>query len=155
MGEGGKPLDRELALKRMRTHIGTVVGHYKDRVRLWEVWNEPDLDGFFAGKDQRQGMAAAGEGGAGPDLLAMADHFGAVAGIGEVAVGREQVGHAADFAPAHGVGLACQREGTCAGAADLLRGQVQVDERRVFGRAVAGLVQALAIQAQCGAGCGE
>lgn len=40
-----------------RNYVRTVVGHYKDRVQLWEVWNEPDLDGFFAGStDEYIGM---------------------------------------------------------------------------------------------------
>jgi hypothetical protein len=62
-------------------------------------------------------------------------------------VAAEQVGHAADLAPAHGVGLAGQRERAGAGLADLPGGQVQVDQRGVLGRAAAGLVQALAVQA--------
>ena len=32
-GEGGKPLDRETALKRLRTHIQTVGGRYKGRIK--------------------------------------------------------------------------------------------------------------------------
>jgi hypothetical protein len=41
-----------------------------------------------------------------------------------------------------------------AGLADLAGGQVQVDERGVLGRAAAGLVQALAVQAEVGATLG-
>jgi hypothetical protein len=32
-----------------RRYVAAVVGRYKQRVALWEVWNEPDLDGFFSG----------------------------------------------------------------------------------------------------------
>ena len=39
-GKEGKPLDRELALARMRTHIGTVVGHYKGKIAQWDVVTE-------------------------------------------------------------------------------------------------------------------
>jgi endo-1,4-beta-xylanase len=44
-GVGGKPLDRELALKRMRTHIGVVVGRYKGKIKEWDVVNEAINDG--------------------------------------------------------------------------------------------------------------
>jgi hypothetical protein len=77
-------------------------------------------------------------------------HFGAVLRVGHVAVGAEQIGQAAHLAPAHGVGLAGQREGAGAGLADLAGGQVQVDQGGVLGRAAAGLVQALAVQAERG-----
>ncbi len=39
-GSDRKPVDRELALARMRKHIATVVGHYKGRVKQWDVVNE-------------------------------------------------------------------------------------------------------------------
>ena len=48
----------------------------------------------------------------------------------EVAMRRQQVGHAADLAPAHRVRLAGQRERPGAGLADLAGRQVQVDQRR-------------------------
>lgn len=32
--------DRELLLQRMRDHIQTVVGHYKGRIKIWDVVNE-------------------------------------------------------------------------------------------------------------------
>ena len=76
--------------------------------------------------------------------------FGAVRGVAQVAVGGEQVGHAAYFAPAHRVGLARQRKRPGTGLANLASGEVQVDECRVFGRAAGGLVQALAIQTERG-----
>ncbi len=39
-GVDGKPLDRETALARLKTHIGTVVGRYRGRVKGWDVVNE-------------------------------------------------------------------------------------------------------------------
>ncbi|MCG6924129.1 MAG: endo-1,4-beta-xylanase [Acidobacteria bacterium] len=39
-GEGGKPLDRETALRRLRAHIQTVAGRYKGRIKGWDVVNE-------------------------------------------------------------------------------------------------------------------
>ena len=62
----------------------------------------------------------------------------------------QQIRQTAHLAPAHGIGLAGQREGASAGPADLAGGQVQVDQRGVLGRAAAGLVEALAIQAERG-----
>ncbi len=43
-GADGKPADRELALARLRKHIDTVVGHYKGRVKQWDVVNEAISD---------------------------------------------------------------------------------------------------------------
>ncbi|MDF2441095.1 MAG: endo,4-beta-xylanase [Abditibacteriota bacterium] len=40
----GKPANREAALARMRTHIATVVGRYKGRVKEWDVVNEAISD---------------------------------------------------------------------------------------------------------------
>jgi endo-1,4-beta-xylanase len=39
-GVGGKPLDREIALARIKDHISTVVGRYKGRLHAWDVVNE-------------------------------------------------------------------------------------------------------------------
>jgi len=39
-GVDGKPLDRETALARIKTHIDTVVGRYKGRIHGWDVVNE-------------------------------------------------------------------------------------------------------------------
>lgn len=39
-GEKGQPATRELLIERMREHIHTVVGHYRGRVRGWDVVNE-------------------------------------------------------------------------------------------------------------------
>lgn len=44
-GKDGQPVTREVALARMRTHIKTVVGRYKGRVREWDVVNEAINDG--------------------------------------------------------------------------------------------------------------
>jgi endo-1,4-beta-xylanase len=38
--ENGKPASREVLLERMRTHIHTVVGRYKGRIKGWDVVNE-------------------------------------------------------------------------------------------------------------------
>jgi hypothetical protein len=32
-----------------RPYVSTITQRYRGTVRLWEVWNEPDLDGFFNG----------------------------------------------------------------------------------------------------------
>ena len=39
-GPNGQPVTRELALARLRQHIASVVGHYKGRVKQWDVVNE-------------------------------------------------------------------------------------------------------------------
>lgn len=44
-GPDGKPVTRELALERMRKHISTVVGHYKGKIKQWDVVNEAINDG--------------------------------------------------------------------------------------------------------------
>jgi endo-1,4-beta-xylanase len=44
-GKEGQPLTRELALERLRTHIKTVVGRYKGRIKEWDVVNEAINDG--------------------------------------------------------------------------------------------------------------
>jgi endo-1,4-beta-xylanase len=44
-GEDGKPPTREQLLERMRDHIHTVVGHYKGKVKGWDVVNEAISDG--------------------------------------------------------------------------------------------------------------
>ncbi len=43
-GPDGQPVSRELALARLRQHIATVVGHYKGRVKQWDVVNEAISD---------------------------------------------------------------------------------------------------------------
>lgn len=44
-GEGGKPATREELLKRMHDHIKNVVGHFKGKVKGWDVVNEALADG--------------------------------------------------------------------------------------------------------------
>lgn len=44
-GADGKPATREVALQRMKAHIGTVVGHYKGKIGQWDVVNEAINDG--------------------------------------------------------------------------------------------------------------
>ncbi len=44
-GPDGQPVSRELALARMRKHIATVVGHFKGRIKQWDVVNEAINDG--------------------------------------------------------------------------------------------------------------
>ena len=39
-GDDGNPITREALLERMRDHIHTVVGHYKGRIKTWDVVNE-------------------------------------------------------------------------------------------------------------------
>jgi endo-1,4-beta-xylanase len=39
-GEGGKKLDRETALRRLKSHIDAVAGRYKGRIGGWDVVNE-------------------------------------------------------------------------------------------------------------------
>lgn len=46
----GSPLNREQLLERMRTHIHTVVGRYKGRIKGWDVVNEAiEEDGSLRG----------------------------------------------------------------------------------------------------------
>ncbi len=44
-GDDGKPATREQLLERMRDHIRTVAGRYKDSVKGWDVVNEALSDG--------------------------------------------------------------------------------------------------------------
>ncbi|PSR53944.1 1,4-beta-xylanase [Adhaeribacter arboris] len=42
--EAGKPVSREVLLKRMENHISTVVGRYKGKIQGWDVVNEAIAD---------------------------------------------------------------------------------------------------------------
>ena len=44
-GENGQPPTREVLLKRMKDHITSVVGHFKGKVKGWDVVNEALSDG--------------------------------------------------------------------------------------------------------------
>lgn len=44
-GPDGKPASRELLLKRMETHIKTVVARYRGKIKGWDVVNEAISDG--------------------------------------------------------------------------------------------------------------
>jgi GH35 family endo-1,4-beta-xylanase len=44
-GENGEPVTREKALARLKTHIQMVVGHFKGRIKGWDVVNEAINDG--------------------------------------------------------------------------------------------------------------
>ena len=68
-------------------------------------------------------------------------NLGAMLCVGGFAVSGQQIGQAACLTAAHGVGLAGERERTAADLADLAAGQVQIDQRVVFGTARAGLIQ--------------
>jgi len=54
-GAKGKRLDRETLLQRMRDHIHAVVGHYKGKVKSWDVVNEAlEGDGTLRDSPWRQ-----------------------------------------------------------------------------------------------------
>ena len=74
--------------------------------------------------------------------------LGAMLGVGQIAVRRQQVRQATDLAPAHRIGLARQRERRGTGLADLSRGQMQIDQCGVLVDPAARLIQTLAIQRQ-------
>jgi endo-1,4-beta-xylanase len=50
----GNPASKELALKRLKDHITTVVSHYKGRVYAWDVLNEVITDNDTAKSPYRQ-----------------------------------------------------------------------------------------------------
>lgn len=43
-GKDGQPITRDLAIERLRTHIHTVVGRYKGKIKGWDVVNEAIAD---------------------------------------------------------------------------------------------------------------
>ena len=63
--------------------------------------------------------------------------FGAMLRIGQIAMRRKQRGQTADLAPAHGIGLAGERERTATRLADLAGGEMQLDQRGIVVRALA------------------
>ena len=82
-------------------------------------------------------------------------HLFPLRGIAEVAMGREQRRHAADFASAHRIGLTRQRKRPGPGAADVARRQMKVDERGILAGALNGLIESLAVHGQCRGGLAE
>jgi GH35 family endo-1,4-beta-xylanase len=44
-GEGGQPVTKEKALERLENHIKTEVGHFKGKIKGWDVVNEAINDG--------------------------------------------------------------------------------------------------------------
>ena len=62
--------------------------------------------------------------------------FGAVHRIGQITMAGQYTGHAADFAPTHSIRLAGERERGGTRLADLAGGEVQVDQRGIFLRAM-------------------
>src|SRR3546814_13790626 len=82
-----------------------------------------------------------GQGGGGPEAAQPLHIFRS-----EIHMGRKAGGKAADFAAAHGVGLAGDREGRRARLADAAGGEVDVDDRVPLVAAADRLVDALAEQ---------
>lgn len=73
--ESGKPLEREELLARMRTHIYTVAGHCRGRLKGWDVVNEAlNDDGTLRDSPWRRGI--------GDDYLEHAFRFAAEADPG-------------------------------------------------------------------------
>ena len=70
----------------------------------------------------------------------MALHRGAMVGIGNAAVSRQQLGQATGLPAPHGIGLTGERKGTGPGAANLGRHQMQVDQAAHRGAALLALV---------------
>jgi endo-1,4-beta-xylanase len=67
-GADGGPADRATLLERMQTHIATVVGRYKGRIRGWDVVNEAlNDDGTLRDSPWRRGI--------GDDYIAKAFEF--------------------------------------------------------------------------------
>ncbi len=62
--------DKDTVTKRLQDHIRTLVGHYKGKVRDWDVVNEAINDGGGGGRRSGAGGAGGGEaaGGAGENL---------------------------------------------------------------------------------------
>lgn len=46
-GQKMNPLHSEEGLSAWKAYVRTIVSRYRDRVRVWEVWNEPDVRFFF------------------------------------------------------------------------------------------------------------
>ena len=111
-----------------------------------------------AGDPQRLDLAAAhlfeqfdgAQPGAGRELFdtPVGGHFSTVFGIGGFTMPGQQVRQTAGFPTAHGIGLTGQGERSCAGTANLSGGQMQIDQRAVFGAASGRLIQPHAPQGQ-------
>jgi GH35 family endo-1,4-beta-xylanase len=55
VGTDGKPVTRDVALARLKDHIETEVGHFKGKVKAWDVVNEAISDGAWSeGENLRQ-----------------------------------------------------------------------------------------------------
>lgn len=76
-------------------------------------------------------------------------------GFGEIHVRGKLIGEAADFAPAHGVGLTGHRKRPHAGPADAAGREVAVDDGVNLVGAAAGLIDALRIDRHGFFGAGE
>ncbi len=116
-GPDGQPADRKLALARMRNHIAAVVGHYKGRVKQWDVVNEAISDGpgqllrkspwlDAIGEDYiAEAFRAAHE--ADPDAILIYNDYG-IEGRGKRRKAMELFKSLiADDVPVHAVGMQC------------------------------------------------
>src|SRR5205823_2034923 len=73
-------------------------------------------------------------------------HFVAVRSTCNIAMPRQEIGHAAHFSPAHGIRLTGERKRSAPPPPDLAGGQMQVDQRRIFCRSRRRLVEPLTVE---------